>query len=147
MRTRPRGWTQEEYDAAAIQALAGINKISVGEAVIRHRRWLAGVLAERRAHRNRRAPFYAILHDFLKRNPITKKPCICGANRVHMHHPDYTEPFKVAFLCSRCHRLHHAGALNRPFEVYDVRVLALENLSLWFPVYNGFTRSGFASKV
>lgn len=76
--------------------------------------------AERIA-REARARFYYTLNRFLKKNPIEKKPCVCGATRVQMHHPDYTEPFKVAFLCVRCHRHHHMGRLTLPFVVYDVR--------------------------
>lgn len=62
--------------------------------------------------------------NFVRKNGIRKRPCICGKPNVQMHHPDYTDPLKVAFLCPRCHRRHHTGRLTVPFEVYDLRELA-----------------------
>ena len=39
-------------------------------------------------------------------------PCeLCGAASTHMHHEDYAEPRKVRWLCARCHRRVHTGAL------------------------------------
>lgn len=61
--------------------------------------------------------------NFVRKNGIRKRPCICGKTNVQMHHPDYSEPLKVAFLCARCHRRHHTGLLTVPFEVHDLREL------------------------
>lgn len=44
----------------------------------------------------------------VNRGVLTKKPCeVCGEKIVEAHHPDYSEPLKVVWLCKRCHaRLH-----------------------------------------
>ena len=43
---------------------------------------------------------------------LTRLPCaVCGSEQVQGHHPDYTKPLDVAWLCSR----HHAAA-HRPHE-------------------------------
>ena len=37
---------------------------------------------------------------------VTKKPCeVCGKLRVHGHHPDYSRPYYVRWLCP----LHHVA--------------------------------------
>lgn len=41
-----------------------------------------------------------------------------------MHHPDYSKPFEVAFLCARCHKAEHLGRLKQPFVVWDLELMA-----------------------
>lgn len=55
-------------------------------------------------YRARRAAAYAIETGKLK-----KKPCVlCGAKKVEAHHPDYSQPLYVLFLCVRHHTsIHH----------------------------------------
>lgn len=44
----------------------------------------------------------------VKWGKIKKLPCkICGDKEVQIHHPDYNNPFKVEFLCSKHHRELH----------------------------------------
>lgn len=31
----------------------------------------------------------------------------CGAKKPERHHPDYFDPWRVEFLCKKCHREHH----------------------------------------
>jgi len=40
---------------------------------------------------------------------ITRQPCaVCGsADSVQGHHPDYTKPLDVVWLCRSCHFSHH----------------------------------------
>jgi hypothetical protein len=52
-----------------------------------------------------------------------KLPCVCGAEKVHMHHVDYHKPFEIGFLCAGCHRKEHAGTLRRSYAVHDIRLL------------------------
>ena len=40
---------------------------------------------------------------------LIKKPCEkCGKKKVHGHHPDYSKPLKVTWLCEKHHREEHA---------------------------------------
>lgn len=40
---------------------------------------------------------------------LIKKPCeVCGAFFVHAHHPDYSKPLEVVWLCPLHHRQVHA---------------------------------------
>ena len=48
----------------------------------------------------------AIAGQALKSGKIKKRPCyFCESNdNIEMHHPDYTKPLRVYFLCRSCHR-------------------------------------------
>jgi len=48
----------------------------------------------------------------VRNGTITKEPCaICGKEQSEAHHPDYTEPLLIVWLCSDCHRnIHRAKA-------------------------------------
>lgn len=54
----------------------------------------------------------------LRKGEITKKPCRCGSPDSQMHHPDYSKPELVEWLCFRCHRdLHRSeehGNVKQP---------------------------------
>lgn len=42
---------------------------------------------------------------------LKKQPCRdCGASDVHAHHPDYSKPLEVIWLCPPCHRAEHRAA-------------------------------------
>ena len=39
---------------------------------------------------------------------LVRQPCaVCGATKVEGHHPDYTKPLEVEWLCRRHHTLRH----------------------------------------
>lgn len=45
----------------------------------------------------------------LKRGDLTKTPChICGDEKVHGHHPDYSRPLDVVWLCVTHHTAIHS---------------------------------------
>lgn len=44
------------------------------------------------------------LNHALKIGKIKKQPCECGKNKTEAHHPDYSKPLEVIWLC----RTHHA---------------------------------------
>jgi len=60
-----------------------------------------------RFRRQRRA--YHILRYAVRVGKIVRQPCRdCGSRgRVHGHHPDYTKPLLVVWLCSPCHAAEH----------------------------------------
>lgn len=60
----------------------------------RHPEWV-------KAHRS--------VRNALRNGTLHKKPCeICGASLVHAHHPDYSKPLEVIWLCPAHHRMIHA---------------------------------------
>lgn len=43
-------------------------------------------------------------HTYVKRGKIAKTPCIiCRNGKSEMHHPDYSRPLLVIWLCRACH--------------------------------------------
>lgn len=68
----------------------------------------------RRAHPERSAAVRKV-HRAVARGLLVKAPCaVCGESRVEGHHPDYTRPLDVIWLCPSHHRKLHAGALTLP---------------------------------
>lgn len=57
----------------------------------------------------------------IKTGEIKKRACqICGEIKTEMHHPDYSKPLEVVFLC-----LEHHGKLHRePRELLESLLLA-----------------------
>lgn len=48
---------------------------------------------------------------YLRRGKIERQPCRECGERAEMHHPDYTQPLLVEWLCRACHlRLHRHAA-------------------------------------
>jgi hypothetical protein len=46
---------------------------------------------------------------YLKRGKIERQPCAsCGDPKAQMHHPDYSQPLLVVWLCHMHHHLLHA---------------------------------------
>ena len=43
----------------------------------------------------------------LGKGRIVKQPCRCGAENVQAHHPDYSKPLDVVWLCPGCHGMEH----------------------------------------
>ena len=42
---------------------------------------------------------------------ITRQPCqVCGEPKSHGHHPDYSKPFEVVWLCPKHHGEQHRKA-------------------------------------
>lgn len=41
---------------------------------------------------------------YLRRGKIVRTPCVeCGAEPAEMHHPDYSKPLEIMWLCRPCH--------------------------------------------
>ena len=54
---------------------------------------------------------YSGLYAKLRKLYPNPEPCVlCGCAGQHRHHPDYTKPFEIVWVCSACHRkLHQTG--------------------------------------
>lgn len=49
----------------------------------------------------------------VKKGQLQKKPCeVCGELKVEGHHDNYNEPYKVRWLCKKCHTEWHKH--NKP---------------------------------
>lgn len=45
---------------------------------------------------------------YFRRGKIKRTPCkVCGDPNSQMHHPDYSKPLAVEWLCKRCHLNEH----------------------------------------
>lgn len=54
------------------------------------------------------------VREALKRGTLSRGPCRdCGALNVEGHHPDYSKPLEVIWLCRIHHRAEHAKAEGR----------------------------------
>lgn len=43
---------------------------------------------------------------------VTKEPCVvCGDPKSEAHHPDYSKPYEVKWLCFKHHRELHKGEI------------------------------------
>lgn len=52
-----------------------------------------------------------LLGNAIKSKKIEKQPCfVCGGNRVEAHHPVYSMPLDVVWLCPHHHKMTHAMA-------------------------------------
>lgn len=47
----------------------------------------------------------------VRHGTIQKQPCHCGATKVEAHHPDYSKPLEVEWLCRKHHVERHPRAL------------------------------------
>lgn len=64
----------------------------------------------------KRSQARAYLHMNVKRGKVKKQPCeVCGKTKVEAHHPDYSKPLEVRWLCQR-HHLALIGAVPRTWE-------------------------------
>lgn len=47
--------------------------------------------------------------NMIRDGKLERKPCfLCGDPKAEAHHPDYTQPKHIAWLCSACHHAIHA---------------------------------------
>lgn len=53
-----------------------------------------------------------ILKSHVRRGKITKGVCHCGETKVQAHHPDYSKPLEVIWLCVK----HHMELHRKPFH-------------------------------
>lgn len=65
-----------------------------------------------------RANARSYLHQYIRRGKIIKLPCdVCGGLDVEAHHPDYSKPLEVIWLCRGKH-LALSGSVERVKVLY-----------------------------
>jgi len=48
------------------------------------------------------------LNNAIRDKKLTRMACgVCGNEKSHAHHHDYSKPLDVMWLCARCHALQH----------------------------------------
>ena len=48
------------------------------------------------------------LNNSIRDGKLKRMPCIiCGNQKSHAHHHDYSKPLEVTWLCVKCHALEH----------------------------------------
>jgi len=73
---------------------------------------------ERRKLDKKTRPLFVFAHDAvnnaLKRGDIERKSeCErCGGIAQHKHHPDYSKPLEIIWLCALCHKKEHGYGIN-----------------------------------
>lgn len=78
-------------------------------------RWLGGVSTDNMRYRRRqqeRNPVQEAARHAVKlakrSGLLVRQPCeVCGADKAHAHHDDYSKPLEVRWLCSVHHDEHH----------------------------------------
>lgn len=56
---------------------------------------------------------HIILNNKIKKGEIKKENCIiCNSTEVQAHHPDYSKPLDVKWLCCKHHRVKHPRGIN-----------------------------------
>lgn len=56
-----------------------------------------------------------IIGNLLRSGRLERKSCfVCGDPRAEAHHPDYSNPLLISWLCSACHHAIHAPEKMQP---------------------------------
>jgi len=64
---------------------------------------------------------HCVVNNAVRDRKLFKKPCeICGAIKTEAHHPDYTKPLDVQWLC-RKHHLEIHGKMPYDFQITPER--------------------------
>ena len=64
-----------------------------------------------------RANARAYANTYLRRGKLKREPCfVCQSTSSQMHHPDYSRPLEIMWLCRPCHmEMHpHPGRKKGP---------------------------------
>lgn len=64
---------------------------------------------ERWRQRNPHAAWaQSALRSAVRRGLVSQQPCeACGDQKSEAHHPDYSRPALVVWLCRKCHKAEH----------------------------------------
>ena len=61
-----------------------------------------------------RANVRAYANVYCQRGKIPRKPClVCGSKNVEKHHPDYSKPLEVIWMCRKHHLELHRNQLKK----------------------------------
>jgi len=65
-----------------------------------------------------KAKAHSVVDHAIEDGSLVKKPCeVCGDLKVQAHHPDYSKPLEIVWLCVKHHyELHQLLASTSPFS-------------------------------
>lgn len=97
----------EKYTEWRLKNKERYNKL-ISEYHKKKRAEIPGIYNKHRNNNRKKYPEKAkaqgIITYELKRGRLTKKPCIiCNEEKVEAHHPDYSKPLEVVWLCKKHH--------------------------------------------
>jgi hypothetical protein len=56
---------------------------------------------------------HIVVQKALRKGLLTRQPCgLCGSENAHAHHPDYSKPMEIEWLCHVHHMERHNGNDN-----------------------------------
>lgn len=96
------------------------------ERIVYRARYAAGVY--KKGVSKRKTPFAAFkiaaknaAREAMRHGVLFRKPCDdCGNVKSEAHHPDYSKPLEVDWLCRRCHMKRHRLPTFTPLQEKDV---------------------------
>ena len=99
---RNRHWDNPERRAASIEATKRWHKENPERSRELKKNWMERNPQKRAAHIK--------VGNALRSGKIERKPClVCGDVKVQAHHPDYSKPLDVVWLCQKHHTEVHTS--------------------------------------
>ncbi len=96
-------------------------------------------------------------NDLIKKGKLRKKSCVvCGKKTVLPHHEDYSNPFKVIWLCEEDHKDYHDGKIalfNGQLKWDPIRLTKIRGKVNGFPekkyeqINNAFARKSTTNEL
>lgn len=97
--SRPPDWKQKTADMAAYQR----------EWLAKRPGYMASYMKKWYAKNKDRMIVKQRVRDAVRSGKMVKQPChVCGELKVEAHHPDYSRPLDVVWLCKAHHREVHS---------------------------------------
>lgn len=98
---RARGGNPERVAAREAYAKTTEGKLAHARA---HKRWAVSNAVRRQAN--------IAVGNAIKAGKLVPQPCFVCGEKAHAHHPDYSRPLDVTWLCPAHHKQAHAIAAN-----------------------------------
>lgn len=78
------------------------------------KRQVAECQRRRRAREPAKTKAHNAVSNAIRDGRLHRQPCqLCGAAKVQAHHPDYSKPLDVEWLCFKCHREARHGQVTQ----------------------------------
>jgi hypothetical protein len=123
----PLGFNQKELNSL-IESVQEPSKEIIADKI--HKKKLAEIKSRHRKNHPERKRARQMLTNAIKIGYIKPEPCMlpdCGSNdNIEGHHPDYSKPLEVVWLCRAHHRAIDNGKLKVEFEYVGWKIIRPE---------------------